>query len=132
MKFRNFKMVDYVVYGRGCFDQLDEILAPRRKGEAPMIFLVAHFFKGKPLINRIPTKAKDKVVYADVTDEPKTKYVDAISQELKNDFGTVSGIIGIGGGSTMDLAKAVSLMMGNPGSSADYQGWDLVKFPGVY
>jgi 3-deoxy-alpha-D-manno-octulosonate 8-oxidase len=32
----------------------------------------------------------------------------------------------------MYLAKAVSLMMGNPGSSADYQGWDLVKFPGVY
>jgi 3-deoxy-alpha-D-manno-octulosonate 8-oxidase len=23
-------------------------------------------------------------------------------------------------------------MMNNPGSSADYQGWDLVKFPGVY
>jgi len=132
MKFRNFKMVDYVVYGRGCFDQLDEILAPRRKGDAPMIFLVDHFFKGKPLINRIPTKGKDRIVYADVTDEPKTKYVDAISRDLKNEFGTVSGIIGIGGGSTMDLAKAVSLMMGNPGSSADYQGWDLVKFPGVY
>ena len=132
MKFRNFKMVDYVVYGRGCFDQLDEILAPRRKGDAPMIFLVDHFFKSKPLINRIPTKGKDRIVYADVTDEPKTKYVDAISRDLKNEFGTVSGIIGIGGGSTMDLAKAVSLMMGNPGSSADYQGWDLVKFPGVY
>jgi len=40
--------------------------------------------------------------------------------------------IGIGGGSTMDLAKAVSLMMTNPGSSADYQGWDLVKQAGVY
>ena len=132
MKFRNFKMVDYVVYGRGCFDQLDEIIAPRRKGDAPMIFLVDHFFKGKPLISRIPAKGKDKIVYADVTDEPKTKYVDAIAQDLKNEFGSVSGIIGIGGGSTMDLAKAVSLMMGNPGSSADYQGWDLVKLPGVY
>ena len=32
----------------------------------------------------------------------------------------------------MDLAKAVSLMMNNPGSSADYQGWDLVKNAGVY
>src|SRR3569833_2429541 len=32
----------------------------------------------------------------------------------------------------MDLAKAVSLMMNNSGSSADYQGWDLVKLPGVY
>jgi 3-deoxy-alpha-D-manno-octulosonate 8-oxidase len=44
----------------------------------------------------------------------------------------VSGIIGIGGGSTLDLAKAVSLMITNQGSSADYQGWDLVKLRGVY
>lgn len=132
MKFRNFKMVDYVVYGRGSFNQLDEILAPRRQEGKPMVFLVDHFFEGKPLVGRIPLQGNDKVVFADVTYEPKTTYVDKLAQELKDEFGTVSGIIGIGGGSTMDLAKAVSLMMNNPGSSADYQGWDLVKFPGVY
>lgn len=132
MKFRNFKMVGYVVYGRGSFNQLDEILAPQRKGEAPMIFLVDHFFEGRQLVNRIPLRGKDKILYADVTYEPKTTQVDALAKQLKDEFGTVSGIVGIGGGSTMDLAKAVSLMMNNPGSSADYQGWDLVKFPGVY
>ncbi|MGV3593913.1 MAG: iron-containing alcohol dehydrogenase family protein [Sediminibacterium sp.] len=132
MSFRNFKMVDYVVFGRGAFNQLDEILAPRRKADAPMIFLVDHFFEGKPLVNRIPLRGKDKIIFADVTYEPKTTQVDALANSLKESFGTVSGIIGIGGGSTMDLAKAVSLMMNNPGSSADYQGWDLVKFPGVY
>ncbi len=132
MQFRNFKMVDYVVYGRGCFNQLDEILAPQRKNDAPIIFLVDHFFQGKELPNRIPLRGKDKIIFADVTFEPKTKQVDALAQQLKNEFGTISGIIGIGGGSTMDLAKAVSLMMTNPGSSADYQGWDLVKQPGVY
>jgi len=132
MQFRNFKMIGYVVYGRGCFNQLDEILSPQRKGDAPMIFLIDHFFKGKSLVNRIPLRGKDIVIYADVTSEPKTLQVDALAQQLKNEFGTISGIIGIGGGSTMDLAKAVSLMMTNPGSSADYQGWDLVKFPGVY
>jgi 3-deoxy-alpha-D-manno-octulosonate 8-oxidase len=97
-----------------------------------MIFLVDHFFEGKSLPSRIPLRGKDKIVFADVTFEPKTKQVDALAQELKDQFGTVSGIIGIGGGSTMDLAKAVALMMTNPGSSADYQGWDLVKLPGVY
>ena len=132
MSFRNFKMVDYVVYGRGSFNQLDEILAPNRKGDAPMIFLVDHFFEGKPLVQRIPLIGKDKIVFADVTHEPKTKQVDALAASLREEFGTVSGIIGIGGGSTMDLAKAVSLMMTNPGSSADYQGWDLVQQAGVY
>ena len=132
MSFRNFKMVDYVVYGRGSFNQLGEILAPNRKGDAPMIFLVDHFFEGKPLVQRIPLTGKDKIVFADVTHEPKTKQVDALAASIREEFGTVSGIVGIGGGSTMDLAKAVSLMMTNPGSSADYQGWDLVKNAGVY
>lgn len=132
MQFRNFKMVDYVVYGRGAFNQLDEILAPQRKGDFPMIFFLDHFFIGKPLASRIPLRGKDKIVYVDVTQEPKTKQVDALAADLKAEFGEVSGIIGIGGGSAMDLAKAVSLMMTNPGSSADYQGWDLVKVPGVY
>lgn len=132
MKFRNFKMVSYVVYGRGCFNQLDEILAPQRKEGLPMIFLVDHYFEGNALLNRIPLRGRDKIVFADVTYEPKTKYVDELASQLKNEFGTVSGIVGIGGGSVMDLAKAVSLMMNNPGSSSDYQGWDLVKYPGVY
>ncbi len=132
MKFRNFKMVDYVVYGRGCFDQLAEIIAPRRKQGAPMIFLVDHYFNNQPLVQRIPTEGKDRIIFADVTYEPKTTYVDGIARQLQEEFGQVSGIIGIGGGSTMDLAKAVSLMMTNEGSSADYQGWDLVKVPGVY
>lgn len=121
-----------MVYGRGAFDQLDEILAPQRKGDAPMVFLLDHYFKNKELEKRVPLRGNDKLIYADVTHEPKTTYVDAIAKELKDEFGTVSGIIGIGGGSAMDLAKAVALMMTNPGSAADYQGWDLVKNPGVY
>jgi 3-deoxy-alpha-D-manno-octulosonate 8-oxidase len=132
MKFRNFKMVDYVVYGRGSFNQLDEIIKPQRNNDAPMVFLVDHYFQGKDLVNRVPVRGNDKIIFADVTYEPKTTYVDSIADQLKDEFGMVSGIIGIGGGSTMDLAKAVSLMMNNPGSSSDYQGWDLVKHPGIY
>jgi 3-deoxy-alpha-D-manno-octulosonate 8-oxidase len=132
MAFRTFKMVGYVIYGRGSFNQLDEIIAHHRKAGAPMIFLVDHFFEGKALASRVPLRGNDKIIFVDVTYEPKTTYVDDLARELKETFGAVSGIIGIGGGSAMDLAKAVSLMMTNHGSSADYQGWDLVKSPGVY
>ena len=130
--FRNLKLVSNMVFGRGGFHQLDEILAPQRKADAPMVFLVDHFFEGKPLANRIPLRGKDQIVFVDTTLEPKTTQVDKLAQNLQAEFGSISGVIGIGGGSALDLAKAVSLMMKNPGSSADYQGWDLVKFPGVY
>lgn len=136
-KFRNFKMVDYVVYGRGSFNQLGEILQPQRKAGQPMIFLVDHFFENETaasqaLVSRIPAEGNDKIIFVNVSDEPKTKYVDKIAAELRKTYGMVSGVTGIGGGSTMDLAKAVALMMTNPGSAADYQGWDLVKQAGVY
>ena len=32
----------------------------------------------------------------------------------------------------MDLAKAVSLLLTNNGSSEDFQGWDLIKNKGIY
>lgn len=133
MKFRNFKMVDYVVYGRGCFDQLDEILAPRRKEGKPMVFLLDHFFANNEAFKaRIPVRGNDILIDADVTTEPKTSYVDEIADKLKAEYGEVSGVIGIGGGSTLDLAKAVSIMMTNPGKAQDYQGWDLVKYAAAY
>lgn len=133
MKFRNFKMVDYVVYGRGCFDQLDEIISPHRKEGKPMVFLLDHYFINDAVFKaRIPLRDNDVLIDADVTHEPKTSYVDQIAQDLKDKYDTVSGVIGIGGGSAMDLAKAVAIMMNNPGKAQDYQGWDLVKQPAVY
>ena len=133
MKFRNFPMVPRVVYGRGSFDQIGEIIAPKRQGNAPFIFFIDDVFEKKDsLINRVPLEGKDKIIFVNTTDEPKTKQVDALRDELKAEFGTVSGIIGIGGGSILDLAKAVALMMTNEGSSVQYQGWDLVKVPGAY
>lgn len=132
--FRNFKTVPYVVFGRGAFNQLDTILSERRNpSEGFMVFLVDDVFGDKDLRNRIPAGPGDLTLWVNVHDEPKTVYVDQLTGMVRGfSSGLPEGVIGIGGGSTMDLAKAVSLMLTNPGSSADYQGWDLIRRPGIY
>jgi len=135
MKYRNFPMVPRVVFGRGSFNQLEEILSPKRKSDKePFIYIVDDVFEGNDwLIGRIPLKYLDKIIYVSADEEPKTILVDQFRDEIISEFDKLpSGIIGIGGGAMLDYAKAIALMLTNPGSSADYQGWDLVKYPAVY
>jgi len=132
--FRNFKTVPYVIFGRGAFNQVDAILSEKRKTpEGFMVFLVDDIFADQDLRDKIPVRSGDLTLWVNVDEEPKTAYVDQLTAHVRHFSDSLpEGVIGIGGGSTMDLAKAVSLMLTNPGSSADYQGWDLVRHPGVY
>ncbi len=127
-------MVPRVVFGRGSFGQLADILLPKRKNsEAPFIFLVDDFFEGKPLEQRIPWLFNDQIIFISADEEPKTKQVDALVEKIITDFDELpSGIVGIGGGTLLDLAKAVAVMVNNKGSSVEYQGWDLVNRPALY
>ncbi|MCK7591108.1 iron-containing alcohol dehydrogenase family protein [Subsaxibacter sp. CAU 1640] len=128
-------MVSRVVFGRGSFNQLGEILESKRLSPtAPFIFLVDDVFKGDIFITtRIPLAYDDELIFISAAEEPKTSQVDELVEKIiltHND--RPSGIIGIGGGTILDLAKAVSIMLTNEGESKDYQGWDLVKTPAVY
>ncbi len=128
-------MVPRIVFGRGSFNQLDEIIAPKRNGtHAPFIYYVDDVFKGNPwLTSRITLSYKDKIIYVPTHEEPKTSQIDELVEDLILEFSErPSGIIGIGGGITMDIAKAVSIMLSNEGEAKDYQGWDLVKNPAIY
>lgn len=131
---KNFKNIDKVCYGKGAFDQLDEILAPVRvQNDKFMVFIVDNYFKGKELESRVPVHPEDLIFFEDVDDhEPTTEQVDRLRDAILAEKGKPSGIIGIGGGSIMDIAKALSLMVNNEGSSSLYQGLNLVKNPGIY
>ncbi len=132
--YKNFPMVPRVVFGNGCFDQLGEILLPKRKNsDAPIIYLVDDVFENTSLVSRIPLLFNDKIVFISADEEPKTRQVDALVSMIKEEFQELpSGIVGIGGGTLLDLSKALAIMLNNAGSSSKYQGWDLVSKPAIY
>jgi 3-deoxy-alpha-D-manno-octulosonate 8-oxidase len=128
-------MVPRVIFGRGSFNQLTEILSPKRLNiNAPFIFLVDDVFKNNSwLTSRIPLSYDDKIMFISSKEEPKTYQVDELVEGIiLNTKDRPSGIIGIGGGTILDLAKAVSIMLTNDGETKNYQGWDLVKNPAIY
>ncbi len=135
MSYKNFPMVPRVIFGRGSFNQLNDIIAPKRLNiKAPFIFLIDDVFRNNAwLTSRINLSYDDRIIYISSKEEPKTSQVDELVEEIilmaKE---RPSGIIGIGGGTLLDLAKAVSIMLNNEGETKNYQGWDLVKNPAVY
>ncbi|RUM92475.1 MAG: alcohol dehydrogenase [Thiomicrospira sp.] len=135
MKHRNFKTVPRMIFGRGSFDQLDDVLTDERQNPDDfVVFLVDEVHKNKPLKERLPNQPQDLVIWLDVTDEPKTTYVDALTKQVQS-FGKGKNpvsVVGIGGGSSLDIGKAVALLLTNPGGAAVYQGWDLIKNPAIH
>ena len=90
--YRNFPMISRVVYGRGCFDQLDDILAVKRQpGRDAMVFVVDDVFDGAALAQRVPVRDSDVLLWANVDVEPKTSYVDEmtdLARAAQNDLNT--------------------------------------------
>ncbi len=99
-------------------------------------FAVHVWFRGHRLSRcdtRLPVEADDLLCIVDSTDEPKTCGVDKVADQVKTwRDGMPAAVVAIGGGTVLDTGKAVSNLLTNPGLAEDYQGWDLVKQPGVF
>ena len=69
------------------------------------------------------------IPYYEVTPEPSPDLADSGAETAKRE--NADCVIGIGGGSTMDVAKAIAVLCKNEGKILDYVGLDLVKRPGL-
>ncbi len=68
-------------------------------------------------------------IFDKVISDPDIDCAEACIEMAKRDKYDL--ILGVGGGSSMDIASAVSVMCTNPGTVRDYLGINLVKNPGI-
>lgn len=98
------------------------------------VFLVADpGLEAAHLLERITKPLVDEAIpytlYTKVDPEPGLLLADQ-GAELARQFGA-DCVIGVGGGSAMDVAKAISILLTNGGKAEDYLGLGKIKRPGV-
>ena len=137
---RQVKNVGRFNIGAGSFDDLPRCISVRRACAHRMgdpndiVFLVDEYFVDRPnILERLSVEPGDRVVFVPTSEEPKTDDInDLVASLISDGFLRPAAIIGVGGGITLDTAKATSNLLTNGGKAEDYQGWDLVKVPGIY
>ncbi len=68
-------------------------------------------------------------IFSDITPEPDPRIADLGTELALKE--KVQCVIGVGGGSTMDIAKAIAMLIKNEGKAVEYIGLDKVKRQGV-
>ena len=103
---------------------IDDILRKIKQVDVRVFFLVDSVLEKQPLFAPLFIE-QSKMLFNASASEPRTDDVDQIVEFLKSRDPLPDVIVGVGGGSTMDLAKAVGICLANPGKARDYQGYGM-------
>ena len=72
--------------------------------------------------------SNNNILFLTINHEPSTNQVNEIVNLIKQNKKEIHCLGIIGGGSVIDLGKAVSVMLTNNGDAKDFQGWNIPKF----
>lgn len=122
-----YKMPTELFVGRGASAHLGEKI--RELGRSRALIVTDSGVLGAGVIRKLEDSLKAcKIpcgVFDEVEPEPTIQGVAKATEQARKFKADV--IVGVGGGSPMDSAKAVAVMMTNPGDIFDYVGFGLVK-----
>jgi alcohol dehydrogenase class IV len=125
-----FECPTRVFYGSGASAEVGERMA--ELGVTKAVLVSDPGVAGAGLVDRVSGYLRDAgvgvAVYAETEQNPTTTNLDEICDLYRREG--CDGLIGLGGGSSMDAAKASSALLENGGSIWDYRGKDLVPAPG--
>lgn len=119
-----------IVFGRGSFETLPEQIR-ELQGSRPFLVLDKNLSAaglGERVAGLLKRENLKAVLFDKVSGEPPLELADEGAKAAigsKCDF-----VVGIGGGSAMDTAKAVAAVAGNKGRAADYLGLNKIPGPG--
>ena len=129
-----FQVQTKMYYGIGCSRNLPAFLSER--GFSNIAFLVDEGVKKNSNyyfeIRNIAEKSVKNLHIQTIrgTEEPDYDYLDEVVGRIR-DLGDVDVLVGIGGGSCLDITKAVSVLKTNKGKGIEYRGFDKIQNPGV-
>jgi len=130
-KICNFLSPNKIIFGIGAVDQIaKEIKSLGRKH--PLIVTdpgVVEFGLLKQVEDVLKSDKMDVGIYQKVVPEPPSHLVGECAQLVRDN--SYDLIVGIGGGSSLDIAKGVAIMSTNSGNVLDYAGSDLVPRAGL-
>lgn len=125
----SFHAPGQIVFGRGCLAQLGELVARRHLRR--VVILSDANLEAAGLVSRVVSALQAAAVEctAVLVGEPEPAVETAVrAAELASRFAP-DGVLGLGGGSNMDLAKYVALLLRHGGSPGDYFGVGRVPGP---
>ncbi|GAB4114141.1 MAG: iron-containing alcohol dehydrogenase [Candidatus Caldatribacteriota bacterium] len=130
-EYFSFLMETKVIYGIGSAEQLGNIVA-QKKAKRVMIIADSGVKKAglvEKIQNILYTSHIESGLFEDIEISSSTDTVDKGATLVKQE--NYDLIVGIGGGSSIDTAKAIGVVVTNGGKCIDYAGNNKVKNPSM-
>ena len=119
-----FHMPTEIVFGAGTIGELGRITSQRLRSSRPLL-VTDKGVEAAGIAARVLQHLTPLAVFSEIEPNPKLETVDRggeLARELKPDL-----VIGLGGGSVLDAAKAIALLAANTGRIEDYEGREKYK-----
>ena len=127
----NIEGVKKTVFGSGSAGQLGAEC--KKLGASRALLVIDQALSKTSIAEQVQASLKSSRIkcfmFTDVTPEPDPKIADLGTELALKE--KVHCVIGVGGGSTMDIAKAIAMLVKNGGKAVDYIGLDKVKKQGI-